>query len=137
MWVSSPTNSGKNYFRRMKIVIVNKRLSFILSITMLLSSSCFTDGKSDLNNDSIPVPKSTDSVIDQRKEILDVDVTVNSSIEVTRKLNCLRSRELSQEASELSFEAMRVQRTDRDLFIQLNAKSAHLESQSQALRINC
>jgi hypothetical protein len=121
----------------MKIVIVNKRLSFILLITMLLSSSCFTDGKSDLNNDSIPVPNSTDSVIDQREEILNVDVTNNPSIEVTRKLNCLRSRELSQQASELSFEAMRVQRTDIDLFIQLNSKSAQLNSQSQILRINC
>ena len=116
---------------------MNKRLSFILLSTLLLSSSCFTDGKSDLNNDPIPVPKPTDSVIDQREEILDVDVTVNPSIEVTRKLNCLRSRELSQQASELSFEAMRVQRTDRDLFIQLNSKSAQLDIQSQVLRINC
>ena len=116
---------------------MNKRLSFILLSILLLSSSCFTDGKSDLNNDPFPIPNPTDSVIDQREEILDVDVTVNPSIEVTRKLNCLRSRELSQQASELSFEAMRVQRTDRDLFIQLNSKSAQLDIQSQVLRINC
>jgi hypothetical protein len=116
---------------------VNKWLSFILLSILLLLSSCVTDGKSDLNNDPIPVPNPTDSVIEQREETLDVDVTNNLSTEVTRKLNCLRSIELSQQASELSFEAMRVQRTDRDLFIQLNSKSAQLDIQSQVLRINC
>lgn len=116
---------------------MNKRLLFILLTIMFLSSSCFKNGKSDLNNDPIPVPNPTDSVVDQREEILDADVTDISSVEITRKLKCLRSIELSQQASEVSFEAMRVQRTDRDLFIQLNSKSAQLNSESQVLRINC
>lgn len=112
--------------------------NILLLTTLLLSTSCSsTAGESDLNNDPSPTPQSTNSITDQSRDIFDVDVKNDAQIDKTRQLNCWRSKDLSRQATDLDFEAMRVARTDRDLQIQLTFKSSQLRMESYMLGLDC